>query len=77
MKHYYVKINKLDRKTLIDNAEWFEQCSFDTVEYNEGGWLDMEYNNVHPHLMFHSKQDALQFIIAKGGEYSETVPLDI
>ena len=75
MKYYYVRIDRLNRKTLVENADWFEQCSFETVEYNEGGWADKQIRNVAPHLRFDSKQDALAYILARGGVYSEELPL--
>lgn len=76
MKYHYVRINRLNSKGLVSLAEWIHDCKFGEVEYNEGGWQDRGFGITHPHLRFDDRQDALQFIIARGGEYSETIPTD-
>jgi hypothetical protein len=75
MKFYYVKTDKLTKKALVKYAEWFHNCGFDTVEYNDGGWADQMIRNVAPHLRFNSQQDATTFILANGGQYSEEIPM--
>jgi len=75
MKYYYVQVPRLNRNTLIANADWIHSCKFGLVEYNEGGWSDHEERNVAPHFRFESREDALAYILAKGGEFSEEVPL--
>ena len=75
MKYYYVRIGRLNRNTLVTNADWIQECNFGVVEYNGGGWEDHAERNVAPHLRFDSREDALAYVLAKGGEYSEEVPL--
>lgn len=72
---YYVRIKRLNgRQDHADLADFLNTCGISNVDYCIGGWEDQMVHNVAAHLKFETEEDALIYIIAKGGDYSTTVP---
>ena len=70
MTYIYVSIPRINgRKDRIDLAEFVERNSLRLVEYNEGGWADASLFPIAPHLRFENAEDALVYILARGGKF--------
>jgi len=71
----YVKIKRLNgRNEHAELGEWLNQSGVGEVDYFEGGWTDRGFGNVHPHLKFERHEDAVAYVLARGGEISKTLP---
>lgn len=75
MKYYYVRIDRMNGvKDFMNLAEWTNTSGIGDVDYNQGGWADMEPHTVSPHLRFDREGDAIAYVLAHGGFYTTTVP---
>lgn len=72
----YVKIRRLNgRYDLLELATELQSKGFDDrVEYNMGGWQDKQSGMVAPHLKFENEDDAIAYVLAHGGAYSNRLP---
>jgi hypothetical protein len=72
----YVRIPRLrNHGDYLKLAELLSERKFDdSVEYNNGGWMDYEIGTVSPHLKFYSESDALAYVLAFGGEVFHRIP---
>ena len=72
----YVQVSKINGRYEFSNLAYrLKRLGFlDTVLYNEGGWQDISYEIVLPHLKFEDEQDATAYVLAFGGKVSKTVP---
>lgn len=71
---YYVIVDSLNgRNEYADFALWVMQREIE-VEYFPGGWMDKVVEGVWPHLRFENREDALAYVLAKGGEVLTEIP---
>lgn len=71
---FYVTVNVAPGMRL-KVAVWAEQAGAGLVELCYGGWADKTPHTVLPHLKFENEVDAMAYILAHGGEYSNTIPV--
>jgi len=72
---YYVQIPRINgRKGHADLGTWLNTTGIGEVEYHEGGWSDGHINSIAPHLKFEREEDALAYVLTKGGNFSREIP---
>jgi hypothetical protein len=73
----YVRTTRAkDQDEYIKLAKLLSEKEFDdSVEYNAGGWSDMQLRTVAPHLKFYVESDAIVYVLTVGGKVSKTIPL--
>jgi hypothetical protein len=72
----YVRIKKLNgRQGHAELGTWLNQSGVGEVDYFEGGWVDSIMPVVAPHLKFDIEEDAMAYVLAHGGEISNTLPV--
>lgn len=75
MNPVYVTITKLNQKRFVELNEWVLEHGNPSVDYHSGGWSDGHIYLVAPHLKFEREEDALAYMLTKGGTLSKSIPL--